>query len=124
MEKKRIYIAGPMTGYPNFNYPTFNAVANYFRSHDFEVFNPAATELSQKLDGEVKISNEQYRACLKEDLSWICESATDIAMIPGWENSKGATAEWSLAKALGLNIRYLTKDTLANIMEWYDEDTI
>ncbi len=40
------------------------------------------------------------------DLKWIVEDATHMAMLPGWENSKGARAEWALAVALGLKIFY------------------
>ena len=36
---KRIYIAGPMTGLPDFNYPAFNAAAARMRALGFEVEN-------------------------------------------------------------------------------------
>ncbi len=38
---------------------------------------------------------------------YICKEADAIAMLPGWENSKGARAEWTLSIALGHTIIYL-----------------
>jgi len=40
------------------------------------------------------------------DCDWICKHATHLYMLKGWENSKGAMAEWTLAKCLGLEIWY------------------
>lgn len=37
----RVYVAGPMTGIADFNYPAFNAVADQQRTHGYEVENPA-----------------------------------------------------------------------------------
>lgn len=37
----RVYVAGPMTGIPDFNYPAFNAVADQLRAQGYEVENPA-----------------------------------------------------------------------------------
>lgn len=38
---RKVYIAGPMTGLPEFNYPTFFAAEEYLRSHGAKVMNPA-----------------------------------------------------------------------------------
>jgi uncharacterized protein DUF4406 len=40
-------------------------------------------------------------------LDYICRRAEGIAMLEGWEDSKGARAEHAIAVALGLKIRYL-----------------
>ncbi|WP_319942079.1 DUF4406 domain-containing protein [Pseudomonas quasicaspiana] len=38
---RRIYISGPMTGLPDFNFPAFAAEANRLRGLGFDVVNPA-----------------------------------------------------------------------------------
>jgi hypothetical protein len=41
----RAYIAGPMTGLPEFNFPAFHAAAASLRARGFEVENPAQRPL-------------------------------------------------------------------------------
>lgn len=111
---KRVYLAGPMTGIPHFNYPAFHAAASALRADGCTVFNPAEhdTEMYGKdisnSDGcAIKAAQEHgfdRRAALKADLTWICENADAIALLPGWEKSSGANAELALAKALSLEI--------------------
>jgi hypothetical protein len=37
---KRVYLSGPMTGIPEFNFPAFNAEASRLRALGFDVVNP------------------------------------------------------------------------------------
>ena len=50
------------------------------------------------------------REALKADCAWICRNADAVAVLPGWEISRGANAEVALAKALGLTIIILGKE--------------
>lgn len=120
--RSKIYIAGPMTNYEKFNFPAFDRWKEHFKGLGFEVFSPADHDrmlLNKPIDWlpEEKDSEGPWikwnipnapslREMLGADLAWIAKEATAIAMIPGWENSKGANAEWALAKALGLKIYY------------------
>lgn len=109
-----VYLAGPMTGIPHFNYPAFNAAAAHLRSQGHYVFNPAeidvltyGKDISNAEGCAVKAASEHgfdRRAALKTDLAWICDNAEAIALLPGWEKSSGANAERALANALGLKI--------------------
>ena len=64
------------------------------------VFNPADNDREmEKRDEPINI-----RTCLGHDLAWICKDALAIALLPGWRNSKGATAEHATAVALGLKV--------------------
>lgn len=116
---KKIYVAGPMRGIPEFNFPAFFKAASDLESQGYTVFNPAArdnehhgTDISKgNLDGSLEQAAAQHgfnlREALAADLKYICEEADAIAMLPGWENSKGANAEYFAASALGLEVLYL-----------------
>lgn len=117
-DKPKIYIAGPMSGYEQFNFPAFFKAEERFIKFGFEVFNPAGADVDaygedifyESEDGDTidleKNSNFSLRDALAKDLSWICREATDIYMLAGWENSKGAKAEHALAVALDLEMWY------------------
>jgi hypothetical protein len=115
----RVYLAGPMRGYPEFNFPAFHAAAAKLREQGHIVFSPAekdmerhGTDISKgnttgSLEQAAKEHNFSLRQALGEDLEWICAHAEAIACLPGWEASSGVSAEWHTAKALGLKFIYL-----------------
>ena len=49
---------------------------------------------------------EFMRDALKRDLKVIAEDCTAIYCMSGFENSRGAKAEYHLAKAIGIDIYY------------------
>lgn len=116
----KIYLAGPMTGYPQFNFPAFIDAAEQLRAEGHEVFNPAEADIeefgaepfmnSDGSEGSTDSVGATLRHVLKKDCSWICDHAEAIALLPGWEKSSGAGVEWTLAKALGLKFIYLQTD--------------
>lgn len=109
----KVYIGGPMRGYAEFNFPAFHAAADAIKALGCEVFNPAAkdnerhgTDISKgNAAGCEEVAAKEHGFNLREalglDLAWICAEATAIALLPGWKNSKGATAEHATAVALG-----------------------
>lgn len=108
MEDVRIYIAGPMSGIPEYNRPAFEEAELRLRSRGHVmIFNPIESEMSEKAQaGEFPSEEAAYRHCMKMDLDWICDYADKIYFLKGWENSKGARAEHALAVALGIEIEY------------------
>jgi len=80
------------------------------------VFNPAekdnerhGVDISKgNVTGDESIAARDHGFNLREalalDLDFICREADAIALLPGWENSKGATAEHATAVALGLSV--------------------
>lgn len=124
MTNMRIYLAGPMTGIPHFNYPAFNSAAAFLRREGHVVFNPAEhdTEMFGKDisnpagDAEKATADHGFdrRAALKADLAWICDNADAIALLPGWGKSTGACAEKALATALGLEVLELPEASRAD----------
>jgi hypothetical protein len=91
----RIYIAGPMTGYPELNFPAFHAAADRFRRAGWEVANPA-----ENFGGRTDLARESY---LRADLTLLARCDA-IAMLPGWQSSRGAQMEYLLARALGMAV--------------------
>jgi uncharacterized protein DUF4406 len=126
--KKVIYLAGPMQGIPEFNFPRFNAIAWAIRQDGHRVFNPAQRDIERaggvdisKGNTEGKLNEEtkkhfSLREALADDTNFICLEADTIALLPGWEKSNGAQAEHRLAVALGHEIAYLDLD-LVRLME-------
>ncbi len=112
----KIYLAGPMRGIPEFNFPAFTAAAAKLRAKGHFVFNPAekdnekhGTDISKgNVTGDETIAAKDHGFNLRDafavDLTFICQEAEGIALLPGWENSKGATAEHATAVALGLEV--------------------
>lgn len=103
----RVYLAGPMSGHHDFNFPAFDAAAERLRSEGHEVFNPA--DHDRKVWGSLENirKHANYRDCLRVDLNWILDHAEAIALLPGWQNSRGTQIELALAKVLGLEVREL-----------------
>ena len=114
MTHMKIYLAGPMRGIPYFNFPAFDKAAAKLRDEGHEVFSPA--DHDRKLHCEAFLNetgcDEQAerehgvsrRKLLGDDLAWICAEADAIALLPGWRNSTGATAEHATAVAIGLKV--------------------
>jgi len=106
---KTVYLAGPMTGVPEFNFPAFDQAAGVLEGLGYKVSNPAQMDRDVGFDpSSTQVSNEFLRDALRRDLAAICDADT-IAMLPGWEKSGGAKIEWMLAAHLGLEIIYLTE---------------
>lgn len=104
----KLYLAGPMTGIENLNFPLFNAEAARLRSLGYEVINPA--EINGGADEIVAcaaMTPEQlkahWRACMRRDIAelTLCDG---IALLPGWLESKGARLEVHVAGQFDLQI--------------------
>jgi len=104
-----VYIAGPMTGIADFNYPAFDAAEKELRGLGFAyIINPANTG---RRFGMAKSYDFYLRESLRQVLT--CEA---VALLEGWESSKGAILEYYMAKTLGLPVfRFLTGITLEEI---------
>lgn len=90
--KQRVYIAGPMTGIPELNFPAFHRAASSLRESGYTVINPAEINPDP---------NAKWEACMREDIAQLvtCDA---IALLPGWQKSRGASLEQHIAKQLGL----------------------
>lgn len=93
----KIYIAGPMTGLPEFNYPAFREAAEQLRVRGHDVEDPSTN--SNPTPGD-------YHGWLRAGLAQLigCDA---IALLPGWEASGGARLEVNVGATLGLRVQPL-----------------
>lgn len=89
-----LYIAGPMSGMPDFNRPAFNTAAAKLRDAGYQIINPAETELHPG-------SWLQYMAHGIDRLL----AADGIALLDGWMLSQGAKLEIAIAERRGIQVR-------------------
>lgn len=117
----RIYLAGAMTGIKDHNFPLFDHVTEQLRQQGHDVFNPA--ELTKSVWGSlarfIEMSpNEQLdssKALLAKELSWICLNAEALFLLPGWELSAGARAEYAAAFACKIPYFLVPEKMLTNL---------
>lgn len=93
--KTKIYLSGPMTGYPEYNYPLFHQSAAIIRSYGYIVLNPA-----EFFEGRTDLSKETY---MKEDIKAILDCEM-VVTLPKWEESSGALLEVEVARACGIPV--------------------
>ncbi|MGO2975654.1 DUF4406 domain-containing protein [Hafnia alvei] len=93
----KVYIAGPMTGLPEFNRPAFFAAMEALAAGGNTPLSPAVLP-----DG---LSEADYMAIGIAML----QRADCIYLLQGWENSEGAQAELAYAQKLRLDIRFAKK---------------
>jgi hypothetical protein len=91
--KPRIYIAGPMTGLPDWNVPAFSEAAEALRAGGYEPVNPA-----EAFGGDTSRTHQEYMREACRQLA-TCQG---ILLLEGWRESKGATFECCIAHVLGM----------------------
>lgn len=93
----QVYIAGPMTGLPNFNYPAFHEAARILRARF-----PARTFINpaENYNGDQTLKRSDYfRAAIPQVMS-----SDAVVVLPDWWSSQGALLEVSIARSLGISI--------------------
>ena len=108
-----LYISGGMSGLPDNNYPAFHAKELELINIGYAVVNPAtiphpAVDMNGGID-LAKANAYTYFELLSRDFEAIVQDCTGIYMMDGWENSRGACGELSLARLLGLREIYETR---------------
>lgn len=93
----RIYLSGPMTGLPALNFPAFHQAAKALREAGADVANPAEIEA---------LEPGVWESCMRADIKALCDCDA-IALLPGWEASRGAHLEVHIGHRLGLEIKPL-----------------
>jgi len=107
-----VYLAGPMSGIPQFNYPLFQKVAETLRERGQTVINPAemddpaVREVSMvSEDGNFgedgKVAGHTWGDFLSRDVKIVADLADEVCLLPDWETSRGARTEAFIALNVG-----------------------
>ena len=89
----KIYIAGPMTGIEDYNFPAFHGAADQLRAMGHDPINPATS-----FGGRQDLPYDMY---IREAVRMVA-MADAIILLDGWERSKGALTEDMIAVTCGL----------------------
>lgn len=106
---KKVYIAGPMRGYPEFNFAAFDAAKKRGAAKGFECISPADLDRASGFDAtglrgaDEEFPRDQLLEALRRDFDALAECDA-IALLPGWENSRGAIMELMWADLLRLEV--------------------
>ena len=111
-----VYLAGPMTGYDEFNFPAFHAAAATLRGNhpDWNIISPAEMddrfglhpehEGMEKAEAEdAQTSNEMRSFYMRRDLP-IVAHCQGFVLLDGWRESTGAAHELYVARTCFLDI--------------------
>jgi hypothetical protein len=91
------YIAGPMRGLPEYNFPAFHEAEAVLREAGWETFNPARDDEEAGFDPKAPDAEVlPLKHYMHKDLPMVCESDA-VFVLPGWEGSEGARLELIVA---------------------------
>lgn len=104
MNAKQFYLAGPMSGIPQFNFPAFTTAAQTLRAAGFNLIVPSEQDSPEvqaaalkatrgELDADGKIGGETWGEILARDVIIVADIIQGIILLPGWEKSRGARLE-------------------------------
>lgn len=93
----KVYLAGPMTGLPEFNFPTFYKAAEILKAKGFIVENPAEHAKNKP--------QSSWSGYMRQAIK-ILVDCDEVYLLPGWGHSSGANEEHNLARILNMPINY------------------
>lgn len=102
---KRAYLAGPMTGYPDYNAAGFAAAAAWARRQGWEPVSPHDTDPTH--DGDCPPGDKHKghpNACWYAAGIRVLLTCDLIVLLPGWAASTGARLELAAAQQAGMTV--------------------
>lgn len=109
----RLYVAGPMRDYPEFNFPLFDSVSAELRAQGHTVMNPAEHDRAAYkgieqwpgyASGDITLCPEfNFHDAMRWDLSKVLQ-CDGIVLLPNWEHSSGARTERFTAEQTGRRV--------------------
>lgn len=126
MTPQHIYLAGPMRGIPEYNFPAFLLAGDLLRDQGHTVHNPAEADMEAGFQWENTTGNEDlaelgfdHRGAVARGLRWIAQHANAVVVLDGWQESRGARAEVAVAVAVGIPVHHID-----HIRRWGIDDAV
>lgn len=91
IKKFKIFIAGPMRGYPNYNFDKFDRIEKLLKDNGIECVNPGRISRKFKeveVNNDINVYNEMVR--LQQEAQKTCNA---ILLLDGWQWSEGVKLE-------------------------------
>ena len=92
----KVYIAGPITGIPEHNKPAFEMAAALLRANGHEPVNPH----------DLCSEGTPWSECMRVDIRAMLDCDA-VALLDGWESSRGASMEQWVGHRCGLKVQPL-----------------
>lgn len=128
MNDKTFYLAGPMSGYPGFNFAAFTEAAEALRADGYRIISPAEIDdeetrewamASPDGDPSSHPSGKTWGDFMARDIKIVIDESKGVIVLPNWEESRGARIEVFTAVLCGHTIyRYVNKDSLYPVSPW------
>lgn len=105
MGRPKVYLAGPMTHYPHFNFPEFLHAEIQLESQGYRVYSPARHDLDNGFNPEKSLEENNYdlESAFRWDIKSVLKSDM-VVVLDGWQDSVGASIEVSVARACGIPV--------------------
>lgn len=94
------YLCGPMSGYPQANFPAFYAAAKDLRARGYDIISPAELDDQEDVDAALaSVSGlpsdfrKTWGQYLSRDVLIVSEQCDGIIFLPDWFRSRGARLE-------------------------------
>lgn len=113
-DESLVYIAGPMTGIEDHNFPAFFAMAETLTACGYFTVNPADNDgvsLEQAIRNVKRNPLGDWAAYMRRDIPRLidCEA---VCLLDGWQASRGARLEVIVALELGITLAKWNPHTL------------
>lgn len=101
----KIYLSAPMSGIPDDNRPAIRAAAMALTAQGHQVISPAELDDDRGHAEETVAGSPKWVELVSEDIKIVVDPTIEaIVVLPGWEQSRGATLEVFVGGELGKKI--------------------
>jgi len=109
----KYYLAGPMQGIPQYNFPLFFKAAAFLREKGYDIVSPAEIDDSedkgkalQSTDGILTKSDKSWGDFLARDVKLLADGGIGgIVFLPRWTSSRGAKLEATVGLLNGFEFK-------------------